>query len=273
MENALDALKMAAAMLVFLIAITVSFSLFNKAKATADSIVTMRDRQGYLTAEEVDGHILYTSSEFIATKDDTIVEKLGVNKDGDRIVSVEDVIATITRYSKEKYGVTVVLTSGEVVARFDSNTENIVRNWNNIDTTTIPEEYSKYLENNTFTRYAAPKFWDGTTSTSKLKTIYSLNDPKNGAIICGAPWYGNSLEINKRISAEISGKTYTYNGQSFTRENLKNVLASATKIIEVTNEIDNSKYLKYTESGTEVQTSLLEEYEMPTIEVIYIIYT
>ena len=48
MENAVEALKTAAAILVFVIAITVSFTMFSKAKTTADSIITMQDKQEYL---------------------------------------------------------------------------------------------------------------------------------------------------------------------------------------------------------------------------------
>ena len=62
MENAADALKLAAAILIFIIAIATSFSLFGTAKETADSIITMRDKQAYLEAAELDNGILYTSS-------------------------------------------------------------------------------------------------------------------------------------------------------------------------------------------------------------------
>ena len=65
MENAVDALKMAAAILIFIIALATSFSIFGTAKETADSIITMRDKQAYLAAAELDNGILYTSSSAI----------------------------------------------------------------------------------------------------------------------------------------------------------------------------------------------------------------
>ena len=69
MENAADALKMAAAVIIFMIAIASSFSLFGQAKQTADSIIGMRDKQKYLEAAELDGGILYTSASAIAGED------------------------------------------------------------------------------------------------------------------------------------------------------------------------------------------------------------
>ena len=92
--------------LIFIIAFACSFSLFGTAKQTADSILTMRDKQAYLeTAEEdVDG-ILYTSSSSIIGQDEsadiTTEYVSGVTKNGDRIVNIDDVISTIYRYSKE----------------------------------------------------------------------------------------------------------------------------------------------------------------------------
>ena len=60
MENAADALKLAAAILIFILAIASSFSLFGKAKETADFIITMRDKQAYLEEATLDNGILYT---------------------------------------------------------------------------------------------------------------------------------------------------------------------------------------------------------------------
>lgn len=132
MENAVDALKMAVAVLIFIIAIASSFSLFGTAKRTADSIIAMRDKQSYLEAAELDGGILYTSSKIIEDDDTTNVKESsidGVTTKGDRIVGVEDVISTIYRYSKEKYGVTIIEVNGKVIARYDSNTDKMMTMW------------------------------------------------------------------------------------------------------------------------------------------------
>ena len=97
MENAVDALKIAAAILVFIIAIGTSFSVFGTAKQTADAIITMRDKQAYLDAPELDGGVFYTSSSAVESGNAE-----GVTTLGHRIVGFDDVISTIYRYSKEK---------------------------------------------------------------------------------------------------------------------------------------------------------------------------
>ena len=100
MENAVNALKMAAAILIFIIAIATSFSLFGTAKQTADSIIGMRDKQAYLEAAEVDNGILYTSSSAIQGNTEGLTEEqieaqkteqskiAGLTKNGDYKVCV-----------------------------------------------------------------------------------------------------------------------------------------------------------------------------------------
>ena len=69
MENAADALGMAAAILIFIVAIASSFSLFGTAKETADSIIRMRDKQVYLEPAQLDT-ILYLSSDKLQEKNE-----------------------------------------------------------------------------------------------------------------------------------------------------------------------------------------------------------
>lgn len=268
MENAVDALKIAAAVLIFVIALSVAFSIINTTKKTADSIITMRDKQEYLDSAEVDNGILYTSTTAVETG-----SVYGVNTKGDRIVYIDDVVSTILRYNKEKYGVTVIDSNGNVLARFDSNTENIMRQWYNISSGL--DEYIKRLNENTRTnpnenatnKYPTPNFTEET-----LKTIYKIDVSGNSKIKCGAPWYGNDDEIQKRISCELSGTQYEYNGQSFKRDSLLDKLKKGKMIVEITKEIDNSTYLKDTdEDGSDKTTDILQQYEMPTVEIIYII--
>ena len=133
MENAAEALKMGAAILIFIIALTTAFSMFGLAKQTADSIIAMRDKQAYLESEEVE-NILYTQSSSIQTgaQAGSILSVVGgFTTRGDRVVDISDVVSTIYRYSKEKYGVTIVTQTGNVIARFDSTTEmSYMSNWN-----------------------------------------------------------------------------------------------------------------------------------------------
>ena len=258
MENAADALKMAAAVLIFIIAIATSFSVFGIAKETADSIIGIRDKQAYLEAVELDT-VLYTSSDKISEGD-----VVGITSNGDRIVSAADVVSTIYRYSKEKYGVTIIQ-NGNAIARFDSITESYIQNYNNYGQEFF-KQYKEIVRNNIKTDYCnSPKFM----GTDKIEDLYKIEVSGNTKIIYGAPWYGNDAEIQKRINTDLSeSDTYSYNGQTYTGKNLFNILKSASEIIEVTNEIDQSKYLE--DNGQ--QTNLLQQYSMPTVEVIYIVY-
>ena len=271
MENAADALGMAAAILIFIVAIASSFSLFGTAKETADSIIRMRDKQVYLEPAQLDT-ILYLSSDKLQEKneeDELLSNVSGFTSKGDRIVNTSDVFSTIYRYSKEKYGVTIMNQNGEIIRRFDSNTEMLISQYNNIDKDAIDEEgnnkYEKYIQdlnNNTKTAYVGQvKFSDST-----LQRIYKITGKSK--LKCGAPWYGNEEEIQKRINADISKETYTStDGQKYEGYGLAEEL-EGKKIIEVTNEIDQSKYIE--DNGQ--QTNLLQEYKMPTLEIVYIVY-
>lgn len=257
MENAADALKMAAAILIFIIAIASSFSLFGTAKQTADSIIGMRDKQAYLeiSSDEVGG-ILYTSSEDIA---DGEVSK--VTTIGDRIVDVSDIISTIYRYSKENYGVTIIektgLKSGKVIARFDSSTEGIMNQWYNITENQLKEDIADTIKSNISTKYI-----DKDNIELDLETLYKIKISGNNNIKCGAPWYANDTQIKKRINCELEGRKYSYNNQVYEKNSLNNILKNANERIEVTNEIDESKYL---------DNKLLQQYEPPIVEIVYII--
>lgn len=222
MENAVDALKIGAAILIFMIAIACSFSLFGTAKRTSDSIITMRDKQAYLKAaeEDVDG-ILYTSSSSIIGDDEdaniTTEYVAGITKNGDRVVKIDDVISTIYRYSIEKYGVTVIDTtnSNTVIARFDANTENFINSWNNIKATKdedgntinaeeIKKEYIdeiKYRLNNSYV--------SSSEINLDLDELFKIGTNK-----VGAPW-GRYEEIYDRIGIELFGGEYKKNGITY----------------------------------------------------------
>lgn len=258
MENAVDALKTAVAVLIFIIAITASFTMFAKAKVTADSIITSRDKQEYLESADL-ANILYTDS--------TSIQSATMTQFGDRIVQVEDVISSIYRYNLEKYGVTIVSTNGEVLARFDSNTENIMRQWYNITDTDIKTsevikgDFADKIKDNISIN--ANRYITGEIKLDKddLKRLYEVHVTGNNQIKVGAPWYGNESEIIKRCNIDISGAgTYTYNKINYTGKDIYTKL-NGKQIIEVINEIDNSKY---------VGDTLLQDYQLPTIEIVYI---
>ncbi len=94
MENAADALKMAAAMLVFITALGISIASFSQARATADILVTYSDRD-YVTQYEV------------GTDTKT------------RIVGAETIIPTIFRAYNENYRIVFYKKNGENLEELD----------------------------------------------------------------------------------------------------------------------------------------------------------
>lgn len=253
MEHAVDALKMAAAVIVFILALSLFFVTFAKAKTTSDSLLTMQDKQLYLEADSVE-NVLYRSDEGV-TSDTT-----NYTSEGYRIVGLDAVISTIYRYDNEKFGVTIMDNLGNVIVRYDSATEALVNQWNYISTSDILN-YEQELENNLEVAV------NGTTTTpiyiNKLKDLYEIMVP--GPVEVGAPWYGNSQEIMKRIKADIKGTNYQYNGKEYAGKKLEDY--TSRTFIEITKEIDNSEYIV---DGSEI-TDLVDEYKMPTVEVIYIL--
>ena len=99
MDNAVDALKIAFAMLVFVMAITVSITAFDQAKATSDEVFYMADKTNFYE---------YTSDDKIP--------------DG-RIVSIETIIPTLYRYYKENFNVIILNKEGKEVCTFNLEKE------------------------------------------------------------------------------------------------------------------------------------------------------
>ena len=273
MENAADALKMAAAILIFIIAIASSFSLFGTAKQTADSIIGMRDKQAYLEAAELDNGILYTSSSAIKgnnAEDEITTEYVsGVTKNGDRVVGIDDVISTIYRYAKEKYGVTIVQEDGKVLARFSTATESRIANYNAYNAEWW-KDYTNLISLNIKTDYVENlDFGSGIQSLYGVSYYNGSSGPDYDA-----KWLGSHNNIQKRIICDIYGGNYDIKDESGKLEQryegkklIDKLTETGKKIIEVTNEIDQSKYLKDGDNAT----NLPQQYEMPTVEIVYII--
>lgn len=97
MENAVDALKIAFGVLVFVIALTVAFALLSQAKATSDIMLFASDKTNYYTySNEAD------------------------NSAG-RIVGADVVISSLYRYYKESVVVRIV--EGRNITEFNTETD------------------------------------------------------------------------------------------------------------------------------------------------------
>lgn len=83
MENASQALIMAFSIIIFVIALTISISMFSMARATSDFVIFKSDETNYYTYNAVDE----------------------TSKRNARVVSMETIVPTLYRYYKENYRV------------------------------------------------------------------------------------------------------------------------------------------------------------------------
>lgn len=86
MENAVDALKIAFAVMVFTMALTLAISTFSQARETSEAVLYMNDKTNYYLWED---EVNYSEDK--------------------RIVGIEEIIPTLYRYYKENYTVIFVL--------------------------------------------------------------------------------------------------------------------------------------------------------------------
>lgn len=103
MENMTDALKIAFAMLIFVVAITLTFTMISKVKATADTVFYYADNTNFRAHSEYSGE--------------------------NRLVSTTDIISTLYRYYNESIAIKVVLKDGSIY-NFDKGNETIMEEMN-----------------------------------------------------------------------------------------------------------------------------------------------
>lgn len=103
MEHAADALKMAFGILVFVTAITILFMTVSKAKSTADVVLYYSDKTNFYDH----------------------YDEPNTNAEGNRIVTITEIISTLYRYYKESVAVTIKLINGDSYY-FDLGNETIL---------------------------------------------------------------------------------------------------------------------------------------------------
>ena len=103
MENAVDALKIAFALFVFIMALSSTIFMYNMAKETGDIVLASSDVTAFMEYKKQDPA-------------GTIV------KDGDRIVGLETIIPTLYKYYKERYTVVFMNANGTPLTIYKSKT-------------------------------------------------------------------------------------------------------------------------------------------------------
>lgn len=218
-ENISEALIMAASVLIFVIALALIFSLISQAKTTTDAVIYSYDDTQYYT-DDLEG-ITFTKSNEL-----------------NRTVGIDTIMATAYRYAKEHYGVTIMKSDGEIIARFDEETESIAQNWPNY-LSRNKEKCEKHLEKIIRIQQAAgisdenliykdkdAGLTDNFIKLTELwKEIYQLD--KTGAsgyvdIKYGTPWLGDESKIAQRLNTDFGNKDATYASGTHNKRNLLN---------------------------------------------------
>ena len=107
MENATDALLIAFAVLIFIIALSVTLTSLAQAKSTADIVLFYSDRENFQKPLPSDRHTI---------------------EDGGREVGVDTVIATIARCAKEKFSVKIIDGTNDIYKfEYDIQSEEEIR--------------------------------------------------------------------------------------------------------------------------------------------------
>lgn len=139
MENAVEALKMAGFMLLFIIALSITMVTLTQAKTTADSLVKNQDRQQSYHYIEVTGDLSRSLS---------------------RTVTLADIIPTLYRYAQEDYAVQFYTSSRNPLYVYESGQ---IKNGVPVKKNDLDLDTEHWVENGE-TRYEE---WRG--NTTKIK--------------------------------------------------------------------------------------------------------
>lgn len=191
MENSAEALKLAGFTLLFVIALSVAMMTIMQAKRTSEQIITYSDKTNYSS---------------------TIQENSNY-ENGNRIVSVYDIIPTLYRYNQEKYIVLFKDTNGQPLTVYKGDVKPNSRN---------TEEIS-YL-NGELEAYKEAKWLTSTTTVKQHvdEIVKNLLDMDNKTYVESLHTTNNAYENNssdnatkdlKKEDIKTSIKVITYTQQ------------------------------------------------------------
>lgn len=204
MENAVEAMKMGFAMIVFVLAMTASMYLLNTASSTSQVLLYYADETNYL---------------------DNIEIKNDITK---RTVTVDTIIPTLYRYYKENFAVQIYNKEGNLIQIFDVNIEGKVRKASGTISSKRTGEQkalmSLYGEPNSGTPETNPYLfeapWIGNTSKD-IKTRVDLFVRGECAYINGTKvdyTQNNLLQKHGTSKFEEEFIEYAYKGDTITSE-------------------------------------------------------
>ncbi len=180
MEDVVQALMMAFAVLIFVIGFSVAMYMFSQVTTTAETLVFYTDTTAYYDNVKIDESKTISNDEEI--------------KNGKaRIVNAETIIPTLYRYAEEEFCVKIYDDNNNLIQIFDLD-----------------------LEGKIPTAISDPRA-TSTATTQELKANYAYkqiyNDPSKPYYFFGAPWGGSKENIKTRVDFFVNGDAGYIGGQ------------------------------------------------------------
>ena len=180
MENAVRALEMAFAVMIFVIALTVTITSFSTARKTSDLVLQYSDETTYYD------YIDYTEGAGYTFPDGSTYT---YDSQGNRIVGIETIIPTVYKYSKERYRVEFY----EANYKEEEGTYSTPKELT-IYTTRINKNSGKAVYNNS-----------SILNTEKVNVYYfdiAIEMERS------EPWVASTTEIKKHLDSIFNGSNY-----------------------------------------------------------------
>lgn len=210
MDDAVQAILMAFAVLVFVIALSISMLLIKQARDTSDILVQYSDLTAFYDNIQLDNDNGVTETE--------------------RIVGLDTVIPTLYRYYKENFCVKIYDADNTLLQIFDVNIETNLRSaivntnagTSRTDQELIRDEAYKNIYNDSSKKYClfgAP--WLGSTETIKQRIDFFING-NAGYINNTYINYGEEGSFASKVKADMKFKerfiSYSYSGSTMTTD-------------------------------------------------------
>ena len=227
MENAADALKIAFGIFVFMFAVALLFQTASLTQSVAEAKLIDTDKTTYYEYYDSDMN--------------------SVNKDGNRIVTLEDIIPTMYRYSTESAAVTLIDKDKNIITRLDRQTETLCTNWNN---RTQTQKETILNEINYILKPVNANLLESTDDLYNLfKRIYKQNVTAYHTKEFDCPWNGIESLTAQRIDSDLSGITAFFSisnpGNQESLKNSENHVPCLGENKGIIDKYKNSRFVEY----------------------------
>ena len=186
MENISEAFQYAFGVLVFMMATAILFNTVSLAMEVSTSIVLKGDKSEYYT--------------YLSTDEQEI------DANGNRIVTLEDIIPVLYRYYTESYGVTII-DGGNIVSRFDTTTERVCTSWGGLNTTSNAQALLGEINKYVLEPVGANLIGNPDDLKEVFQRIYKQTPVGIYRRTFSCPWVGRNEFVAQRIDSDLSRHT------------------------------------------------------------------